>query len=103
MDRLRAGLAGLGVVFILTLGTSLAFAPDDTGEAVAAVPKEPNEPLAQLGVAPNAEKSSDRGAGASPDAASDPLPVVPEFPPLEQSPVLGWDGTPRDAVATVEI
>lgn len=51
---MRVGLTGLGVVFLITLGAAFAFgSADDRG----AVPdNKPGEPLAQLGVAPGAEK-----------------------------------------------
>lgn len=56
MDRVRVGLSGLGAVFLLTLGVSLAFGRHDASPHVAESVKEPGEPLAQLGVAPSSEK-----------------------------------------------
>lgn len=56
MDRLRAGLTGLGAVFLLTLAASLAFGHSGNHAAPTETAKEPGEPLAQLGVAPGAEK-----------------------------------------------
>ena len=56
MDRVRVGLSGLGAVFLLTLGVSLAFGRPDASPQVAESVKEPGEPLAQLGVAPGSEK-----------------------------------------------
>lgn len=63
MDRVRTGLTGLGLVFLFTLLASVLFAPmtqPGTG-------KETAEPLAQLGVAPGADKANskrgDNGAG----------------------------------------
>lgn len=55
MDRVRVGLTGLGVVFLLTLGVSLMFGRPDSSPEVAESVKEPGEPLAQLGVAPSSE------------------------------------------------
>lgn len=55
MDRVRVGLTGLGVVFLLTLGVSLMFGRPDSSPEVAESAKEPGEPLAQLGVAPSTE------------------------------------------------
>ncbi|MFA7439520.1 MAG: hypothetical protein WCZ66_00975 [Sphingomonadaceae bacterium] len=54
MDRVRTGLTGLGLVFLFTLLASVLFSPTTqpgTG-------KETAEPLAQLGVAPGADKAS---------------------------------------------
>ncbi len=62
MDRLRVGLTGLGAVFLLTLGASLAFGFVHDGQPQVESHKEPGEPLAQLGVAPGAEKSAPRTA-----------------------------------------
>lgn len=57
MDRLRVGLTGLGAVFLLTLGVSLTFGHSQGNAQLSDSRKEPGEPLAQLGVAPGAEKS----------------------------------------------
>lgn len=58
MDRLRAGLTGLGAVFLLTVAASLAFGHSGKLDAPTETAKEPGEPLAQLGVAPGAEKAA---------------------------------------------
>lgn len=55
MDRVRVGLTGLGVVFLLTLGVSLMFGRPAASPEVSETQKEPGEPLAQLGVAPSTE------------------------------------------------
>lgn len=92
MDRIRAGLTGLGAVFLVTAAASLLFAPDATKtEAIAK--QEPGEPLAQLGVAPNSDKSG----AANPDR-TDEVPPEPVVPPLEAQPSGGppLDGRPRD-------
>lgn len=60
MDRMRAGLTGLGAVFLLTLAASLAFGPSDTQPDR----QDTNEPLAQLGVAPGTDKPN--GAATAP-------------------------------------
>ena len=54
MQRIRIGLTGLGVVFLLVLlGAAISRSGDDGTSNVAAVNTgEPNEPLAELGVAP---------------------------------------------------
>jgi hypothetical protein len=67
MDRIRAGLTGLGAVFLVTAAASLLFAPDDADRALAEQ-QAPGEPLAQLGVAPG----SDKGPETPP-----PEPAVP--------------------------
>jgi hypothetical protein len=47
MQRLRAGLAGLGLVFLVVMVASILFAP-----VRPVTESAPGEPLAQLGVAP---------------------------------------------------
>ena len=84
MDRIRAGLTGLGVVFLITAAASLLFAPSPADKAAVAQVKEPGEPLSQLGVAPNSEKESEQAP--APPAA---VPVQPEQPPASESPVNG--------------
>lgn len=95
MDRMRAGLTGLGVVFLFTLAASLAFGPSDDAPVVEAPAKEPGEPLAQLGVAPsseNSEKAAEAEAQAEAEAATPappPAPAAPAAPPASESPVTG--------------
>jgi hypothetical protein len=48
MQRIRAGVTGLGLVFLITLLGSLAVARDPAAVSEA----EPGEPLSELGVAP---------------------------------------------------
>lgn len=90
MDRMRAGLTGLGVVFLFTLAASLAFGPSEDAPAVVASEKEPGEPLAQLGVAPSNEnndeaRATDEAAAAA-KARETPQPLEP---PATESPVAG--------------
>jgi hypothetical protein len=61
MQRIRIGLTGLAFVFLLVLlGTAISRSGDDpaanqpAGENLA----EPNDPLAELGVAPSQEESN---------------------------------------------
>nr|WP_294168484.1 hypothetical protein [uncultured Sphingomonas sp.] len=58
MQRIRIGLTGLGVVFLLVLlGAAISRSGDDGTANVAAVNTgEPNEPLAELGVAPGSNE-----------------------------------------------
>lgn len=82
MDRMRAGLTGLGLVFVATLAASVLFAPE-----VSTMDTKPSEPLAQLGVAPGPEKQSqatrtpERDAGSTSEPPSmDSAPVAPMDP-----------------------
>lgn len=56
MQRIRIGLTGLAFVFLLVLlGTAISRSSDDTTAPSAQnelAPKEPNEPLAEIGAAP---------------------------------------------------
>lgn len=88
MDRMRAGLTGLGVVFLFTLAASLAFGPSDDEPAAVVSEKEPGEPLAQLGVAPSNENANKADDAPSPEDAP-PAPVPPAAPPVTESPVTG--------------
>lgn len=94
MDRIRAGLTGLGAVFLVTAAASLLFAPDEA-QTVAAAQQEPGEPLAQLGVAPGSDKS---GAGKGDDAAAVDPAAEPAAPVLEAQPSGGppLEGAPLD-------
>ena len=71
MQRVRIGLTGLGVVFLLVLiGAAVinwSEAPTNaaTNQAIAnAAPTEPNEPLAEIGAAPG-ESSAANAATAN--------------------------------------
>jgi len=75
---MRAGLTGLGIVFLLTLAASLVYGSPG-GDPV--TEEHVGEPLSQLGVAPGIEK----GRG------SDPAPVDPA--PVDSAPV---DPAPAD-------
>ncbi len=63
-QRIRIGLTGLAFVFLLVLlGTAISKSSDDGAANLAAVnAAEPNEPLAELGVAPgsNEQDGTDR-------------------------------------------
>ena len=77
MDRVRAGLAGLGLVFLFTLLASVAFAPSRALEPA----KAPGEPLAQLGGAPSNDKENDSPSNApatQPQVAERPTSAVPD-------------------------
>ena len=79
MDRVRAGLAGLGLVFLFTLLASVAFAPSRALEPA----KAPGEPLAQLGVAPSNDKATDSQSNApaiQPQTQTQTQPQVAERP-----------------------
>lgn len=88
MDRIRAGLTGLGAVFLVTAAASLLFAPDQA-QTDAAAQQEPGEPLAQLGVAPGSDKTTAEKAAAD-RAEVPPMPgdglSEPAGPPLEAQP-----------------
>jgi hypothetical protein len=62
MQRIRIGLTGLAFVFLLVLlGTAISRSGDDEPANVAAVnTAEPNEPLAELGVAPGQGASNEQ-------------------------------------------
>lgn len=77
MQRVRIGLTGLAVVFLLVLlGTMIRSVSSDEPAAVniadpfyatdaAANGQEPTEPLAELGVAPGSTDSENATTGAS--------------------------------------
>jgi hypothetical protein len=63
MQRVRIGLTGLAFVFVLViLGAAVSRwgeeAPDNNNVAVVNADAEPNEPLAELGVAPGESSAS---------------------------------------------
>lgn len=80
---MRAGLTGLGIVFLLTLAASMAFGPPRGADVNLQEAKEPGEPLAQLGVAPSNDKSE---PVKQPGARTLP---APEPAPATESPVTG--------------
>jgi len=59
-QRIRIGLTGLAFAFVIVLLGSaiMRSSHDDNVTAANAVANEPNEPLAELGVAPGAENSA---------------------------------------------
>ncbi len=71
MHRIRAGVTGLGLVFLITLIGSIALAPSGRDSAR----DEPGEPLAELGVAPS---PGDRAS--APDVR-----LPPDLPPVAGS------------------
>lgn len=89
MDRMRAGLTGLGLVFVATLGASVLF-----GASAPEQPKSPEEPLAQLGVAPGQDRMPNATAPAETAA---PRLVVPPASPPDGDPPPGTAPTTEDA------
>lgn len=80
MQRVRIGLTGLACVFLLVLVGTASM----SGEAPAAKAPQPEEPLAQLGVAPGSGDAAKADAATANDLSSQPVPITP--PP---APVLG--------------
>lgn len=62
VKRIRAGLTGLAVVFLLVLlGTAISRSGEDGPPPThneLALPEEPNEPLAEIGAAPGSPTAS---------------------------------------------
>lgn len=86
---MRAGLTGLGLVFLLTLVASVLFVPADAPLAQASR-IEPGEPLAQLGVAPGKDKEQVLEDGAPQPrrpAANLPADTLPGFGRREEEPL----------------
>jgi hypothetical protein len=74
-QRIRYGLTGLAVVFLFVLlGTAISRSADEAEGApsqnIAADSTEPNEPLAEIGAAPNS------AAAANEEAAEETAPPV---------------------------
>jgi hypothetical protein len=63
-QRIRIGLTGLAFAFVIVLlGSAIMRSThDDNVTAANAVVNEPNEPLAELGVAPGAENSANNSS-----------------------------------------
>ena len=66
-QRIRYGLTGLAVVFLFVLlGTAISRSADEPDGAqtqnVATETTEPNEPLAEIGAAPNSAAATNEGA-----------------------------------------
>ena len=77
IKRIRAGLTGLAVVFLLVLlGTAISRSGDDplapTRHNELATPEEPNEPLAEIGAAPGTGTVTNEAAAGKPEANSAP-------------------------------
>ena len=66
-QRIRIGLTGLAFAFIIVLLGSaiIRSSHDDNVSAANAVVNEPNEPLAELGVAPGAENTANNSSNAT--------------------------------------
>jgi hypothetical protein len=67
-QRIRIGLTGLAFAFVLVLlGSAISRSGDDrpVDSANEIVASEPNEPLAELGVAPGAGENANSGEGAN--------------------------------------
>ena len=68
MQRVRIGLTGLALVFVLVLlGTVIAGGGREvsTRSAEATANQAPDEPLAELGVAPGKTENEERAAGSA--------------------------------------
>lgn len=94
MDRVRAGLTGLGAVFLVTAAAALLFGPEPGDLSSFGQSKEPGEPLAQLGVAPSNEKAPAAArppeappASATPSASA--APPASDAPPGSPQPQTG--------------
>jgi hypothetical protein len=94
MDRIRAGLAGLVAVFLITAVASILFAPDPAQQARVEAEKafEPGEPLAQLGVAPGSDKTSQ----ARPETAPPPAQQRSVAPSSDTGELFGAPGATAD-------
>ena len=68
MQRIRIGLTGLAFVFLLVLlGTAISRSSEDSVVPPAQnelAPKEPSEPLAEIGAAPGATLENETSEGA---------------------------------------
>ncbi len=88
MHRIRAGVTGLGLVFLVTLLGSVALAPAGRDT----VREEPGEPLAELGVAPSA---GERSASAEPPTgAGEAEDAQPPAAPGGEQPIVERSGAP---------
>lgn len=87
MNRVRLGLTGLALVFLLAMIAAALFAP--LGEN--AVQTEKGETLATLGVAPGAEEPPSPPPRFEPAPADPITPEVLPLPPLD-----GGAGTPEE-------
>src|SRR3546814_2517877 len=77
MQRVRIGLTGLACVFLLVLiGTASM-----SNEAPAAKTSQPEEILAQLGLAPGSGEQNRADETPESDPASQPVPIKPPPPP----------------------
>lgn len=82
MQRVRIGLTGLACVFLLVLiGTASM-----SNEAPAAKTSQPEEILAQLGIAPGSGEQNRADETPESDLASQPVPITP--PPAPTIPTV---------------
>ena len=69
-QRIRYGLTGLAVVFLFVLlGTAISNSADDSSGVTQpnlAAPAEPNEPLAEIGAAPNSAAATNETSEPEP-------------------------------------
>lgn len=69
-QRIRYGLTGLAVVFLFVLlGTAISNSADESADVAqpnVAASAEPNEPLAEIGAAPNSAAASNETSEAEP-------------------------------------
>ncbi|RST32137.1 hypothetical protein HMF7854_05475 [Sphingomonas ginkgonis] len=74
MQRIRAGLTGLAIVFLFVmLGTAISGSSENSAAPtpnVAGPVAEPNEPLAELGVAPGETSTDNSSKSAAGNAAA---------------------------------
>jgi hypothetical protein len=76
-QRIRYGLTGLAVVFLFVLlGTAISRSADEADgrptQNVATEAAEPNEPLAEIGAAPNSAAAANEGAAEETAPAAKP-------------------------------
>jgi len=68
--RIRYGLTGLAVVFLFVLlGTAISNSAGDSSDVAqpnVAAPAEPNEPLAEIGAAPNSAAATNETSEPEP-------------------------------------
>jgi hypothetical protein len=74
-QRIRYGLTGLAVVFLFVLlGTAISNSADDSAgvpQPNMAAPTEPNEPLAEIGAAPNSASATNETSAQEPAKSSE--------------------------------
>lgn len=78
MQRVRIGLTGLASVFLLVLIGAAGM----SNEAPAAKVSQPEEPLAQLGIAPGSGDQGRTKVAVNADPAGQPIPITPPPAPM---------------------